>query len=202
MKKILLSLVMITLTSAIAIGVTRAYFSANGSVESNTVATGTLLLDINKGNGKEISLSNIAPGYTDDTYRWFDAYNKGTLPAEFFMSFFVNSGSTDLYNALNIELRDGGWVGACDGPLIYNGSLSAWVNKTKISEFNVHAATSTLDAVADNIPANYTMRVCQKISFPETGTDQNALQGQSVTFTERIDSTQDANPDLVPADPT
>lgn len=200
MKKILLSLAVVVLVGSVAAGATAAYFSASGAVTGNTVATGTLLLDVNKGAGKAISLSNIQPGYADSSWRWFDAYNHGSLPAEYFMRFDVTAGDTGLYNALNIELRDGGYTGACDGPAIYNGSLSAWVANSKISQYNVHAyaSDSSRDAVLDDIRPGYTMRVCQKISFPDSLTDQNALQGKSVTFTETVNAMQDASPDLLP----
>lgn len=184
--------------AALAGGATYAYFSAQGSVENNQVSTGTLKLDVNEGEGKPITVSDIAPGYADNEYRWFDAFNKGTSPAEFFMAFTMDSGDQALYDALRIELRDGGYTGECDGPAIYDGLLKDFVENSKISAFNVHAATSGIDATADNIPAGYTMRVCQKIALPETGLDQNALQDTSVTFTETVNSRQDSDPDKLP----
>lgn len=200
MKNIIKSLVIVVAIAAVASIATWAYFSASDSVNGNTVATGTLKLQINEGAGKPITVSNIAPGYADSTYRLFDAYNYGTLPGEMFFRFANATGSTPLWNALKIELRDGGSTGACDGQVFYDGLISAFTAQ-KVSQYNVHASTSAIDAVADNIPANYTMRICQKISLPETGTDQNALQGTSVTFDEQVSDMQDANPDLTPVWP-
>lgn len=199
MKRIILSLAMVAAAGSVLVGGVYAYFSAIGSVNNNTVATGTLLLTVNKGAGKEIALSGIAPGYTDSTYRWFDAFNNGTLPAEYFFKFEKTAGDDALYNALVIELRDGGYTGACDGPVFYTAKLSEWVDNTKISQHNVHATNSATDAVNDNIRAGWTMRVCQKISLPETGVDQNELQGKSVIFNEVVNATQDVDPDIFPA---
>ncbi|MDI6778296.1 MAG: hypothetical protein QMD77_03830 [Patescibacteria group bacterium] len=158
-------------------------------------------MDVNKGAGKPVTISNIAPGYTDTTYRWFDAYNKGTMPGELFMRFVKTAGDDNLYNSLRIELRDGGYQGNCDGNVFYTGYIKDFPSGDKISLYNVHAAVSSIDDVKDNIPANYTMRVCQKVSLPETGTNQNNLQGKSVTFDEQISDMQDAKPDSAPVWP-
>lgn len=198
MKTIVFSFSLIVAALALVATVTQAYFSASGSITENTVSTGTLTLAVNAGAGKPVTLSNIAPGYVDSSYRYFDAFNNGSLPAEFFFAFDYATGSADLYNALSVELRDGGYTGACDGPVIYNGLISAFSNNSKISQYNVHANSSAIDGELDNINAGWTMRVCQKISFIDSGGDQNALQGQSVTFSETVNSRQDKNPDLLP----
>jgi len=64
MKKILISLSIIAVVAVISIGITTAYFSDTETSENNTMAAGTMDLNIDEGNiaVKTMNLSNEAPG--------------------------------------------------------------------------------------------------------------------------------------------
>lgn len=62
MKKILLSLAMIAMVSAVAVGATKAYFSDTETVLGNTFAAGKLDLELGAGNPIPFSVSNLVPG--------------------------------------------------------------------------------------------------------------------------------------------
>jgi len=64
MKKILISLSIIAVVAVVSIGITTAYFSDTETSEKNTMAAGTMDLNIDEGNiaVKTMNLSNEAPG--------------------------------------------------------------------------------------------------------------------------------------------
>lgn len=196
MKKlnVLKSAVTILAMVALVATATGAYFTADGSVTGNTFATGTLKLAVNKGANKPMVVSNWKPG--DSITGWFDAYNYGTLEAEYWFYIANVSGSSDLKNALMIELRDGGYTGAGDGPIIYSGPLTGLIgtaNMNKTSDNNVHAGST---AGGDNIRAGWTQRIYQKVWLPTTA--GNNVMGKTLTFDEIVHATQDIDPDVIP----
>ena len=64
MKKILISLSIIAVVAVVSIGITSAYFTDTETSENNTMAAGTMDLNIDNGNVavKTMNLSNKAPG--------------------------------------------------------------------------------------------------------------------------------------------
>lgn len=85
MKKILLSILTIGLASSVAVGVTRAYFSNQGTSTGNTFSAGTLdlkLTDSDEAVQDDVSASwvgaNMAPGGTAVS-GWVDLTNTGTI---------------------------------------------------------------------------------------------------------------------------
>jgi len=62
MKKILLSLAMIAMVSTVAVGATRAYFSASESNIDNTFSTGTLDISLAEFMSWEFPFTNMKPG--------------------------------------------------------------------------------------------------------------------------------------------
>jgi hypothetical protein len=187
MSKILVSLLTIAFAATISVGATAAVFTDEDSVVGNTIATGTLSMTINEGVNKPISVSNWKPG--DSIEGWFDAFNNGSLDAEYWFYAQKTGGDNALGDQLMIQLRDGGFTGTCDGPVIYNGKLkdlAGFANKTKTSDNNVHAAST---AGADNIRAGWTQRICQKVWLPESA--DNSAMGKSFTFNEVVYATQD-----------
>ncbi len=194
MVRIAKSIAIISAIAALAIGATGAYLTADGRINHNSIATGTLLLQVNKGANKPINVSNWKPG--DSVTGWFDAYNYGTLEAEYWFYIGNVSGDTALKNALMIELRDGGYTGAGDGPIIYTGPLTGLIgtaNMTKTSDNNVHAGST---AGGDNIRAGWTQRIYQKIWLPTTA--GNEVMGKTLGFDEFVHATQDIDPDVIP----
>lgn len=191
MYKITKSLITILAVAAIAAGATSAYFSSSDVVAGNSFATGTLHVKINEGVNKPMHAVNMKPG--DEITGWFDAYNDGTLDAEYY--FYINavSGNATIRDNLMIELRDGGYTGAGDGPIIYSGkliNLNGAANMIKTSDDNVHAASTP---GGDNIRAGWTQRIYQRIWLPiEVG---NAAMSNQLTWNEVVYATQDMDPD-------
>ncbi len=185
--KILKSLVIVLAMVAMVAGATSSIFSDQDSVVGNTFSTGTLNMVVNEGVNKPMTVSSMKPG--DSISGWFDAFNQGSLEAEYW--FYISNvvGDDALRDALVIELKDGGYTGACDGPSIYSGSLSALIgssNQEMTSDNNVHAGSTN---GGDNIRAGWTQRICQTVTLPEsTG---NEAQGKTVTFDEVMYATQD-----------
>lgn len=83
MKRLLLSLSMLGMTSLLAIGATTAYFSDTEISSGNTFTAGTLDLKVNNGDGPVVSfnVSNVAPGYTTG-YQVYCLKNTGTIPGQ------------------------------------------------------------------------------------------------------------------------
>ena len=81
-KKILISLSVISVITAIAIGGTMAYFSDTETSENNTFAAGTMDLDINGADiaVRTMNLSDLAPG--DDGKGIATLKNSGSLSGE------------------------------------------------------------------------------------------------------------------------
>jgi len=199
MKKILISLAMIVAVLSVMAGATYALFSDQGTVAGNTVATGTLELTVNKSEGKPWNVSGIQPGYVSG-WEHVDLFNaphpavSGQLPFEAYMRLEgPTSGDVALYNALEIDVYDSGWNSDCgdeDDNLIYSGPLSGLTgssNRTQTSDDDPNSSGPG----DDNVMPGNSQRICQRIRFPDTGGDQNALQGKSVTFDEWFDAVQD-----------
>lgn len=185
--KIFKSLFVVLAMAAMVVGATSAIFTDTDSVVGNTFSTGTLDIVVNEGTNKPMSVSGMLPG--DSISGWFDAYNQGSLEAEYWFYIDNVTGDTALRDALQIELKDGGYTGACDGPTIYTGPLSALIgsaNQNMTSDNNVHAGSTN---GGDNIRAGWTQRICQTVTLPSTA--GNEVQGQTVTFDEVMYATQD-----------
>jgi predicted ribosomally synthesized peptide with SipW-like signal peptide len=80
MKRILLSLVMLGVTSLLAISATSSYFSDTEEVKGNTITAGTLDLTVQNPEGvtDHISLGNVYPGW-NKIYYW-TIKNNGNMP--------------------------------------------------------------------------------------------------------------------------
>ncbi len=191
MLKIIKSLLTIVAVAAVATSATGAYFASSDSVDGNSFSTGTLHVKINEGVNKPMAAVGMKPG--DTITGWFDAFNDGSLDAEYY--FFANSivGNNAIKDQLMIELRDGGYTGAGDGPIIYSGKLidlGGFDHKIKISNFNVHAGSTP---GGDNIRAGWTQRIYQKVWLPiDVG---NGAMNKTVLWNENIYATQDIDPD-------
>jgi len=194
--KILKSLVVIGVVSALAVSATGAYFSDQKSISGNTFATGTLRLTLNHSSGKPFTVSGAYPGYQTN-WEHMDIFNgpyppqAGQLPFEAYLWLSKTSGSTSLYNALEIDLYDSGWNSDCgdsDDVLIYSGPLSGISGQTQ------RVQTSNRDPNAAGTPGNddirpgWSQRVCQRLRLPVTA--GNSLQGKEVVFTEWVDAEQ------------
>ncbi len=195
MKKILLSLVVVALAGTAVVGATRAYFSDQGSVAGNTVATGTLELTVNESAGKPFSITNAYPGYWSG-WEYMDIYNSGSLPFEANMTLSKTGGSGALWNKLLIQLATVGWDSVCnngDGGevMIYNGLVNAFPAQSVVSDISYWHLANEDDGSGppDNIRAGWSERVCQRVGVDVSA--GNGVQGTSVTFDEVVDAVQD-----------
>jgi hypothetical protein len=96
----------------------------------------------------------------------------------------MTAGDADLYGALDIKLyANAGWSG-CSNPgvnfvpgkgcAVYEGPLSGLTSSDVL-----HATQWGADPTL--IPGN-SLSMTMDVSLPDTGTDQNDLQGQTTTF--------------------
>jgi len=195
MLRIAKSLLTIVAVATIATSATGAYFTSSDLVAGNTFSTGTLHVKINEGVNKPMHAVNMKPG--DEITGWFDAYNDGTLEAEYYFYISGVTGNATIRDNLMIELRDGGYTGAGDGPIIYTGrliDLAGTANMMKVSNYNVHAGST---AGGDNIRANRTQRIYQKLWLPSTV--GNTAMSNNLTWNEVVYATQDIDPDPAPS---
>lgn len=90
MKRILLSLMVVTALGASTIAATRAYFSNSQVLGNNTFATGTVKLDQTAMWGLPLNITNLAPNQekiTDVALQY-----KGTIPAKLYLGAGGTSG--------------------------------------------------------------------------------------------------------------
>lgn len=196
MKKILISLVAIALLGAIAVGATWAVFSDQEVLGSNTVATGTLYLTLNKSAGKPFSVTGAYPGWKSN-WEYMDIFNTGSLPFEAYMTLEKTGGDTGLYNQLWIKLETSGGDSICDNNnwgenLIYEGYVKDFpASKLVSTEAYWHLADEAdgSGSPKDNIRPGYSERVCQQIGVHVDA--DNSVMGKTVTFSETVDALQD-----------
>ena len=194
-KKILISLSVIAVAAVVAVGATVTLFSDQKTIPSNTFATGTLKLTLNKSAGKPFSVSNAYPGYWTN-WEHMDIYNTGTLPFEAYMTMTMNTGDSVLWNALEIKLETSGYDSTCHNgdageKVIWNGPISSFPVQKLVSSLTYWHLANEDDASgpADNVRVGYSERVCQTVGLPTSA--NNGVQGKSVTFTETVDALQD-----------
>lgn len=185
MKRIIFSLAMITLAGSVAVGVTKAYFSSSGSVAGNSVATGTLNYHINSSSaGKPWQVSAIQPGYVSG-WESLSMENTGTLDLLPYFYLDDQTGSTVLYDALEIDVADSGGNTTCgdgDDVSYYSGLVSGITGLTNKILVNQDPDWGGVGYM----PAGEEQMLCQKVRFPDDGGDQNSLQGLSTGFTEYV----------------
>lgn len=195
MRKILLSIMTVALVSAAVVGVTRAYFSDQGSIAGNTVATGTLDLTLNHSAGKPFSVTNAYPGYWAN-WEYMDVYNSGSLPFEAQMTVSETGGPSALWNYILLEMETSGWDSTChngDGGerVIYSGFANVFPNGSVVSDTAYWHLANEDDGSGppDNVPAGYSERICQRVGVDTSA--GNDVQGISATFDEVVDAVQD-----------
>lgn len=185
MKRIVFSLAMITLAGSVVVGVTKAYFSSSESVAGNSVAAGTLSYHINSSSaGKPWTVSAIQPGYVSE-WESLSMKNTGTLNLLPYFYLDGQTGNPALYDALEIDVADSGGniiCGDVDDVLYYSGSVSgitSLANKILVNQDPDWGGVGYM-------PAGEEQMLCQRIRFPDSGSDQNSLQGLSTGFTEYV----------------
>lgn len=103
MRKIILSLSVITIVALTAVTATRAYFTTQGSVLGNEVSSGTLTVDVDTSDSLPFSIPNLAPGDDYVTAGYFTVMNTGNLDMVFRL--YVNATQNQSNIADDIKVR-------------------------------------------------------------------------------------------------
>lgn len=183
---------MIVATVGLVAGATAAYFSSQATVQNNSFATGKLEIRVNGQSVKTgVSLTNAAPG--DSKSGSFDVQNYGapwfggpsTLTAKEIAINIANmTGDTPLKDNVTLALyANAGWSG-CSNPgvvfvpgkgcTIYSGLLNGMTEQDVLhfTQWGAHAS----------LPAGNSITINYDFGLPNTGGDQNAMQGQTTAF--------------------
>jgi predicted ribosomally synthesized peptide with SipW-like signal peptide len=178
MKRILLSLAIISIVAAGAIGATRAYFSDSQTISGNTFTAGTMALRID---------SDARSGF----YNWTTSFTNNTA----FAGLYPEATGSQIIDIMN--------VGGVDGnATLALGRTSAWNNLAGVLQFHIwyqgdHASpfvdtgivgtvdqfdhTYTLGAITGtDVTGGKTASIRIDWSVPTTA--GNEIQGQSVTI--------------------
>lgn len=196
MKKALFSLGTILGVVGLVAGATWAIFTSTATVDDNTFATGTLEIRVNgQPSIAGFSFSNAAPGSTVEKVftlmnyglPWFPA-GPSTLPAkELDTGTQMESGDSDLYNALEASLyANAGWGGCSNPVVVFVPGKGCTVYDGLLKDLDgdiLHATQWGLHP--DLIPGNsFTMTFV--VELPVSAGD--SLQGKSTTFDLIIDA--------------
>ncbi len=172
MKKILISLITITLIVGCAIGGTAAYFTDTEVSTGNTFTTGTIDIAVDGQNPwsrtEPYVLDDMKPGFTD--YIDFEITNVGTNPANITKNVNVSSDSAGLASVIDygmdVEVYD-----ATDN-LVWH---------QKVYDLNTTVANiNNTEMMLGMLPVDWTMKVSQAYHMQEQA--GNEYQGQTMTF--------------------
>ena len=163
-KKITISVFSILISLSLMGGATYAYFTDSATSGNNTLATGTLNIDIDQSNGifeNSTTVTNWQPD--EDSYVRFDVVNNGTLPV-YLRSF--ATGEWDLptldenkVKVILVEYWDGsGWADLLNNPsgingLVYfssDGTSTGTMMPLSAGDRQEFRLTVELDSTADN----------------------------------------------------
>lgn len=103
MKKILMSLVVITVVGATAAGVTAAIFTDQSKNEGNTFATGTVDIEAGGGASLPVDFSNLAPGWEDSGS--LEVFNNGSLELRYAMTTEPDTNEEGICNQLLVLIK-------------------------------------------------------------------------------------------------
>lgn len=192
MKKILLSLAMIAMVSTVAIGATKAYFTASYTVSGNTFATGTMAFDL-RSDVRTVHLpfqfTGLLPGIISaNSTDIVNVYNHdGSSTMKYRLYFGYTGGEGALYNNMRFNAYRCDW---------YNGALpdvcGSWTNVTW------QGWVKDYDGTANSIvsPATIGSNISNwwKIETWLDSAAGNSLQGKTATFNLVGNGTQPENP--------
>lgn len=186
MRKILISLLTVVLSSAVAVGATRAYFTDLETNSGNTVSVGTLVLNpdpATPGNFLPFTISNMKPGdglaNEDAFYYRVNLRNDGTLNLKYRVRVFDISSTNELYNALRVKV----------------GEYNSGQNKVLGTALTLADLENGILVDSNVIPTVLDTRVRTVwFRFYLPTTVGNEIQGQSINFNIAFDSTQTNNP--------
>lgn len=218
MKRILLSVITITLVSAVAFGATRAYFNDEEKKEGNTFSTGTIDIAVNDQNPWEATnpyvMADMKPSQTD--YIDFTVHNVGTNPVNLFKTLngFAPNDPANTVSEPECLAEGGGWVDTiCSNRVavsnidtqinydmkveLYNGDpkgsgILVWWETIYTDTDNVKLSTlKDTPMYLGMIPVGWYLKVKQSYHMVDTGTNnQNQYQSDGLTFNVVLDAEQ------------
>lgn len=159
-----------------------AWFTDKDAVEGNTVAAGTLSIDVRSEESvtQPFAIENLAPGGEWDGPYPFGIYNDGTLNALYdITSGNITQSAAGFKHKVNVKLIPyfgGGFSDTCSGPAAYEGSLADL------------SATTHDHVYGDPLSVNWTHP--WKICFALDSSAGNDLQGATATFDIVVDAYQ------------
>lgn len=165
MKKILVSIMIIAVVAAIAVGGTVAYFATDGAPAQAQVSTATVTLNslLPNQDGLIINAANVIPGQAIPQ-GWLAVINNSSdsVALDVTLNGAIVDGPSELTNALNVVIKN-----AVTSAVLYTGSMSG-----------LQGAAVAAGTLAQGASFKFTVDV----SFPSIG-DQTALQGKAATLT-------------------
>lgn len=194
MLRILKSIIMIAVVSAVAVGATGAYFTDKETVPSS-LASGKLDVELRGANASGIVIpmdttqyfmGGMVPGVEMGPYE-VQIYNKGwgqsTMPVKYAWSSKYTGDSGKLYNNINVKVREGNcdWLNApwfAGQGYIYDG---------KLKDMPAHLQTQMGDL-------NPNITRCTWFYFTLDASANNSYQGLNTLFDLVLDATQTNNP--------
>lgn len=180
MLKIVKGVALIAFLSFVAVSATKAYFTSTNTVANNQFSNGTVLLDTYGYVNKPINAVNMAPG--QESFGSLIVINKGTLPVNFFMKTQKTGGSDALYNSLMLRL----YYNDDQNKLVYEGPLKNVNNlQLNLASYNLVPINSESSRLAP-----YSIHLYQKIWLPDSGVEDNSMQGLSTSFDEVFTANQ------------
>lgn len=194
LKRIIFGVFSIVTVVALIAGVTYAYFTDKVEV-SNTLASGKLDVELRGAykDGITVALDTtqyfkggMAPGVEIGPYE-IAVYNKGwglsTLPVKYGWTANITGGSHELYDMLNVKVREGNcdWI----DDAWFDGSGYIYTGKLNAMPAHKETAMGPLDP-------NITR--CTWFYFELDSTAGNTYQGLSSQFDLVLDATQTNNP--------
>jgi len=194
MKKIFLSLVVIVMASAAAIGATQAYFTAQGSSIGNTVAAGTIALHPGLNSGSIMAITGLEPGlfkynvgdpFTSDSgshnLPMLHIQNMGTLTFKY--RIYATFGGQSVGGFWDLL-----WVKAYRAEGSSTNYVMKWEGLLKDMDTNVGSFMSGVGDLAPGSSHDW------RFDIGLDSTANNTYQGASSTFSFVVDATQPTNP--------
>ena len=185
LKKVLLSLLVVTVIASLAVLGSFAVFTDSETVDSNTFSTGTVDISTNPTTAL-VTYNNMAPG--DSTTQSLVVTNDGSLE----LRYAISSSATDpdskgLKDQLVLTIKEEGTDCATfDGTQLYTGDLDSTDGKlVGDSATGFQAGDRTLAAS----PTNETL--CFRVELPSSTGD--AYQDATTTATFTFDAEQTVN---------
>lgn len=189
-KRILISLSLIAVIAAVAVGVTVAYFTSRVDVTANVLSTGTLeISDTSDAWMRGVTFpagNNLKPG--DSVRKWVVLENTGSLDIDYLRIFAVNkTGDTGLLNQIRASVY--AQVPGYDQGIYTPSWGTGQPVNSHLTGVDILGTAVYRDATAAKILAPGE-KITVIIDFKVPTTVGNSWQGKSVTFDLRFDAEQ------------